>query len=61
MHIYKITLLLLYSCNYIGHEWDYRYASSCVYPIDMETLSTSFHRDGGTDLWNVSVWIISIF
>ena len=61
MHIYKISLFLFYSCNYIGHEWDYRYTSSCVYLIDMETLRTSFHGDGSTDLWNVSAWKISIF
>ena len=44
MHIYKISLLLFYSCNYIGHEQDYRYASSFVYPINMEILSASFHE-----------------
>ena len=36
----KISLLLICSCNYMGHEWGYRYASSCVCAIDMETLST---------------------
>ena len=61
MHTYKISLLLFDSCNYIGHDWDYRHASSCVYPIDMETLSTSFHGDRSTDLWNVSAWKIRIF
>ena len=45
MHIYKISLLPLYSCNYKGHEWDYRYASSFVYPINKETLSALFHGD----------------
>ena len=45
MHIYKISLLLFYFSNYIGHEWDYIYASSCVYPTNMETLSASFHGD----------------
>ena len=24
LHSYKILLLLFYSCNYKGHEWDYR-------------------------------------
>ena len=61
MHIYKILLLSFHSCNYKGHEWDYRCASSFVYPINMETLSTLFHGDGSTDLWNVSAQKINIF
>ena len=53
-------LLPFYSGNNKGHECDYRYASSFVYTIMMETLSTLFHGDESTDLWNVCAWKISI-